>query len=69
MKNLNDKSSLSLQILNDERNIPLNYEAERSLLGAILSNNKAFENIEDILSSDDFADPLHKKNYRKRSNC
>ena len=61
MKNLNDKSSLNLKISNNERNIPLNYEAERSLIGAILSNNKAFESIEDVLSSDDFADPLHKK--------
>ena len=61
MKNLNNKSSSNLELLGEERNTPLNYEAERALLGAILSNNKAFESIEDILTSNDFADPLHQK--------
>ena len=46
MKNLNNKSSSNLELLGEERNTPLNYEAERALLGAIPSNNKAFESIE-----------------------
>ena len=76
MKNLNNKSSTNLELLGEERTTPLNYEAERALLGAILANNKAFESIEDILTPSDFADPLHqkifsyiKKNYGKGSDC
>ena len=59
---LSNKPSSNLKLLDEERNTPLNYEAERALLGAILSNNKAFESVEDILTSNDFfADPLHQK--------
>ena len=32
MKNLNNKSSSNLELLGEERNTPLNYEAERALL-------------------------------------
>ena len=51
----------NLPIQNELRQIPLNYEAERSLLGAILSNNKAYEQVESFLSDRDFAEPVNKK--------
>ncbi len=38
-----------------------NYEAERSLLGALMINNRFYENISEIIHPDDFADPLHSK--------
>ncbi len=38
---------------------PTNVEAEQALLGALLSNNKAFDRVADFLSPDHFADPIH----------
>ena len=53
----------SLPVQQDLRKSPTNLEAERALLGAILSNNKAFEQIESFLLEDDFAEPANKKIY------
>lgn len=36
-----------------------NYEAERSLLGALMINNRFCEDVMEIVHPDDFADPLH----------
>ncbi len=63
MKNVSTNSSSNLKVLDDKRNTPLNFEAERALLGAILTNNLAFEGIEDLLDPSDFADLLNKKIY------
>lgn len=38
---------------------PQNLEAEQALLGALLSNNKAFERVSDFLAAEHFADPIH----------
>ncbi len=42
-----------------QRMPPTNVEAEQALLGALLSNNKAFDRVADFLSPDHFADPIH----------
>ena len=42
MKNSDDKNTItSLPVKQEIRQPPVNHEAERALLGAILSNNKA----------------------------
>ncbi len=41
------------------RSPPANPEAERALLGALLTNNKAYERVSDFLVAAHFADPLH----------
>ncbi len=51
----------NLPIQNELRQIPTNLETERALLGAILTNNKAYEHIEEIVSESDFAEPLNKE--------
>ena len=63
MEKIEDKNNTitNLPIQNELRQIPLNYEAERSLLGAILSNNKAYEQVESFLNERDFAEPVNKK--------
>jgi len=38
---------------------PLNYDAERALLGAILVNNPAYEKVSDFLKPEHFADSIH----------
>ena len=38
---------------------PQNLEAEQALLGALLSNNKAFERVSEFLAPEHFADPIH----------
>lgn len=38
---------------------PQNLEAEQALLGALLSNNKAYERISEFLAAEHFADPIH----------
>jgi len=45
------------------RHPPANTEAEQALLGAILVNNRAHEQVADFLKSEHFADPLHGKIY------
>lgn len=43
--------------------MPQNLEAEQALLGALLANNRAFEQISDFLKPNHFADPIHAKIY------
>ena len=45
------------------RTPPLNYDAERALLGAILVNNPAYEKVSDFLKPEHFADPVHGRIY------
>ncbi len=45
------------------RQPPTNLQAEQSLLGAILSNNKAFGRVADFLQPHHFADALHGRIY------
>src|SRR5215469_2887329 len=52
-----DEDALSL------RSPPHNHEAEVQLLGAILSNPRAFEKVADFLQSAHFTDPRHARIY------
>ncbi|MBQ8869922.1 MAG: replicative DNA helicase [Alphaproteobacteria bacterium] len=45
----------------DTSNLPKNIEAEQALIGAILSNNKAFEKVSEFLKPQHFADSVHAK--------
>jgi replicative DNA helicase len=42
---------------------PTNLQAEQALLGALLSNNKAYARVADFLRAEHFADPGHAKIY------
>ena len=42
------------------REVPMNIGAEQALLGAILSNNQAFEKIEDFLEADFFSSKINR---------
>jgi len=42
---------------------PHNFEAEMALLGALLSNNRAYERVSDFLRPEHFADPAHGRIY------
>jgi len=44
---------------NSQRQPPANIQAEQSLLGAILINNRALDAVDDVLEPDHFADPVH----------
>ncbi len=45
------------------RTPPVNYEAERALLGAVLTNNRAYERVSEILAPGHFGDSLHGRIY------
>ena len=49
------------------RTPPHNFEAEKALLGAILSNNNAYDSVSDYLRGDHFSDPIHGKIYESVS--
>ena len=54
--------SQSLKILkNDTREQPNNIEAEQSVIGSILLNNEIFDDINILVSSKNFYDPMHQK--------
>ncbi len=46
------------------RSPPLNYEAERALLGAILMSNSTYDKVADFLAPEHFADPLNGDIYQ-----
>lgn len=46
-----------------ERIPPRNYEAEQALIGALLHNNKAYEQVSDFLHPDHFAEAAHGRIY------
>ena len=52
---VNTSKNLSLS-----RDVPMNLGAEQALLGAIISNNLAFEKIENFLRSDFFSTKINK---------
>jgi replicative DNA helicase len=43
---------------------PSNMQAEQALLGALLSNNKAYERVSEFLAPEHFADPIHGRIYQ-----
>ena len=64
MEQMDDKSKntiTSLPIQNELRQTPLNNEAEKALLGALLTNNKAYEQVESFLGENAFSDQIKTK--------
>ncbi len=43
---------------------PQNLDAEQALLGALLSNNRAYDRVADFLKQEHFADPIHGRIYQ-----
>ena len=50
-----------------QRMPPSNLSAEQALLGALLSNNKAYDRVSEFLLPDHFADPVHARIYQSVS--
>ncbi|MDB5371306.1 MAG: replicative helicase [Roseomonas sp.] len=46
-----------------QRQPPANLQAEQALLGALLSNNKAYERVSEYLAAEHFADAVHGRIY------
>ena len=51
------------------RQTPANLQAEQSLLGALLANNRAFERVGDFLEPKHFSDPVHGRIYTEIRDC
>jgi replicative DNA helicase len=51
----------------DTEKLPQNLEAEQALIGAILSNNKAFEKVSEFLKPEHFADSIHSRIFEVMS--
>ena len=47
-----------------EKNLPHNLDAERSILGSIILENRALNQAQEILREDDFYRESHRKIYR-----
>ena len=64
MTNTDNKKALPKIVSNKNlslmREVPMNLSAEQSLLGAILSNNQAFEKVEEFLEADFFSSRIHR---------
>src|SRR3712207_9491305 len=43
---------------------PQSPQAEQALLGALLANNKAYEQVSEFLAPEHFADPVHGRIFR-----
>ena len=52
--------NLSL-VKNSFEELPNNIEAEQSVLGSILLSNEIFDDVNTIISSSNFYDPIHQK--------
>ena len=48
---------------NKSEELPNNIEAEQSVIGSILLSNEIFDDINLIITSKNFYDPIHKKIY------
>ena len=48
-------------ISNNFKELPNNIEAEQSVLGSILLSNEIFDDVNTIVSSINFYDPMHQK--------
>ena len=54
----------NLSIVKDKfKELPNNIEAEQSVIGSILVTNEIFDEINTIISSNNFYDPMHQKIY------
>ena len=48
-------------VQNDLKELPNNIESEQSVIGSILSNNEIFDEINLLINSKNFYDPMHQK--------
>ena len=48
-------------VKNNFNELPNNIEAEQSVIGTILVSNEIFDEINTIISSNNFYDPMHQK--------
>ena len=48
-------------VTNNAEELPNNIEAEQSVIGSILLSNEIFDDVNLIISSKNFYDPIHKK--------
>ena len=55
----NQLTNLITQSTNISREVPINVGAEQALLGAIISNNLAFEKVEDFLEAEHFSSKIN----------
>ena len=59
----------NLSIVKDQfKELPNNIEAEQSVIGSILVSNDIFDEINTIISSINFYDPMHQKIYEAVEN-
>lgn len=63
MNTIESSSEKSSLLGISQRLPPANLQAEQSLLGALLTNNKAYDKVSDFLIGEHFADPINKKIY------
>ena len=57
-------STQSLKIVqNSQRQMPCNPEAEQALIGSILTSNDIYDEVNEIVDSQKFYDPIHVKIY------
>jgi replicative DNA helicase len=52
---------VATEVLGAERTLPHNAEAERTVLGAILVDNAAFNSAAEVLNRDDFYREAHRR--------
>ncbi len=57
-----EKIKLSINQTNENK-LPSNLEAEQALIGSILVNNDIIDEVSNIVNSEKFFDPIHKKIY------
>ena len=48
-------------IQNDSKELPNNIEAEQSVIGSVLVSNEIFDEINMMVASKNFYDPMHQK--------
>ena len=53
-------------VKNHFEELPNNIEAEQSIIGTILVSNEIFDEINTIIVSKNFYDPMHQKNFYLR---
>ena len=50
--------------INNQKKLPSNLEAEQALIGSILVNNDILDEVSNLINSDKFYDPGHKKIFK-----
>ncbi len=59
----------NLKIVKDDfKELPNNIEAEQAILGTVLVSNEIFDEINTIISTNNFYDPMHQKIFAALEN-